>query len=253
MRKALAAAVLACWGLLAATGCGQLPNPNDESLIAASPEIMMRNLREWRARLDERVKKGQLTTAKRDEIMQAQTKEYLALVSPTMAGGENAWLYGDLYRDAGDWQTAYALYDKARQSAQNEDRRVNDNLRYARAAANLGKVKEAIKAVEQTFSTPPNEKAPILPATLYEVEPAARGKGQDVELAKLLEKAIAQHLETVVDSSTDEGKAFLAAKPVHVNAAWNRIIDLYSRAGRRDLAQAALRRSDGVMRRFQAL
>jgi truncated hemoglobin YjbI len=211
---------------------------------------MMANLRDARSRLDRRVEKKEITPEKRDEVMAAMTLSYVEIISPEEATDSNAWVVGDLYRDAGRWKEAFALYDRARKAAANEDRRVNDELRYARAAAVLGKMKDALAAAKATFSAPPKEKAPILPAILYEVVPAGQGKGSDLELARLLEGAIAQHQKVVVDPKSEPGQVFLIARPSHIQRAFSKMIELYDKAGRKDLARDAVARSEQIMRGY---
>ncbi|MCG9895196.1 MAG: hypothetical protein MH204_06950 [Fimbriimonadaceae bacterium] len=238
------------------SGCqsGQLPNPNDEAFLGTNPDVMMRNLQDARARMDRRVAQRTMTPELRDKMMADLTRKYVELAQPEAATDENAWLYGDLFRDAKQWERALELYDRARKVAKTEDRRVNDSLRYARAAANLGRTDEAIEAVESTFNTPPEEKGPILPAVLYEIVPAAEAKGSSPQRwAAVLEKAIEQHLQTIVDQSTEPGQAFLAARPVHVDRAWSRVIALLTKAGRRDEARLALQRADEMLRRYRSL
>jgi hypothetical protein len=69
------------------------------------------------------------------------------------------------------------------------------------------------------YDVPDDQSAPILPATLYEIVPAAEGKGHDKELAELLELAIRCHERTVVDIKTDDGRIFMAARRYHINKA----------------------------------
>lgn len=249
--------LLLAGSVLIAGGCqsGKLPDPNSEEEIANYPEIMMRNLVNWRTRLDRKVAKRELTPQQRDAMMAERTNEYLQLITPQMATEENAWIYGDLFRDGGRWEEAYQLYDAARKAAKTEDRRVNDNLRFARAAAKLKKHDEALAAVKSTFDTPPEEKAPILPAVLYEVVPAAEEdkKAPYKEYAKMLEEAIKQHLLTQVDASTDPGKAFLGAKPTHISKAWSKVVGLYQAGGDLAAARAAIKRADDVMRQSAVL
>lgn len=255
-RSLINVSLVAAFAVLAA-GCqsGKLPDPNSENEIAEHPEIMMRNLVNWRTRLDRKVAKKELTPAQRDQMMAERTNEYLQLITPEMATEENAWIYGDLFRDGGRWEDAYRLYDAARKLAKTEDRRVNDNLRFARAAAKLKKHKEALEAVKSTFNAPAEEKAPILPAVLYEVVAAAEEdkKAPYGDYATLLEEAIKQHLVTQVDAASDPGKAFLAAKPTHLSRAWSKVVGLYQAGGDMASARAAIKRADDVMRQSAVL
>ncbi len=239
---------LSCLALaLAAAGCqtGQLPDPNaEEGTLGLHPEYMKENLAALRRSLDQRVMNGLMTEEQRDEVLERELKEMIDNIPITNIPPKKAWHYGDLFRDAGDWEDAYMCYDIARKSAESEDRRVNDNLRFAQSAGALGKVDEAIEAARSVFDAPPQDKAPILPAILYEVVPAAKGKGKDAELAKLLEEAIQQHQQVVVDAASQPGKDFLMAKPRHIELAWNSAIDLYQEAGDEAEARAAVRRAE---------
>lgn len=232
-------------------GLGQYTDPNDTANIAANPDIMMRNIKDVRERLNTRVRKGEITPEEREAKIKKMTSEYVDLINPEDIREDNAWLFGDLFRDKGDWKKAYELFDIARKSAANEDRRVNDELRFARCAAHLGKVDEALSAAKATFKTTPPNKAPILPAVLYEIVEEGKGKGKDLELAQLLETSITQHLETSVDPSTDAGKAFLAARKHHIEVAWSKVVELYQSAGRMDLARKAIQDADKVMARYK--
>lgn len=244
---------MAC--LLLVGGCsggwGQYEDPNDAANISSNPDIMMRNIKDLRERLNERVRKGEITAEVRETKIKELTKTYVDLINPEDIKTENAWLFGDLFRDKGDWQKAYELFDIARKNPVDEDRRVNDQLRFARCAAHLGKVDEALEAAKSTFDASPSNKAPILPAILYEIVEEGKGKGKDLQLAELLEKAIEQHLETTVDPSTDAGKAFLVARKHHVEVAWSKVVSLFQAAGRTDLAKKAIQDADKIMAGFK--
>jgi len=127
---------------------------------------------------------------------------------------------------------------------------VNDTLRLGEAKARLGDVPKGIELVSSTFSAKPGGKAPILMATLYEFVPAALGKGHDLEVAGLLEKAIEQHLQTYVDPASEAGQRFLEARPTHISRAWEVILRVYRGAGDEQVFRGAIERSDAMMRRF---
>lgn len=238
--------------LLLAAGCrsGQLPDPNAPDRIAAYPDVMARNIADLRDRLEDRVRTGEISREQQEKLISELRAKYLKTLNGVDIEPEQAWIVGDMLRDAGNWKEALRLFDIARKAAKTEDRRVNDTLRWARCAAHLGQVKEAISAARTTFNAPPEEKAPILPAVLYEVVEAGRGKGQDAELAKLMEEAVEQHLKTKVDHDSPAGKAFLAARPVHLTRAWSQIAALYQSAGQGVEARAALVRGNEMMARY---
>ncbi|MFM9873993.1 MAG: tetratricopeptide repeat protein [Fimbriimonadaceae bacterium] len=153
----------------------------------------------------------------------------------------SAWRFGDLFRQSGDLESARLLYERAVKAARVEDRRVNDSLQLARVMAMQGDVIGAIKVAETTFSAPPTEKAPIMMSALYEIYPAGKGKGKDVELAKFLEKAIEQHMLVEVDPSSESGKAFLETLQIHVSKAWDIVLGTFAREQKTDLFDAAIK------------
>jgi tetratricopeptide (TPR) repeat protein len=151
----------------------------------------------------------------------------------------DANIYGQIFLDAQDWENARKVLTIAVAHAKNEDRRVNDTLRLAQAYAELGNVKKAIDLTKGTFDTDPEDKAPILPGVLFTIVPAGRGKGEDAQLADLLQQAIHQHELVIVNPQLDNGRMFLAAEPVLINRAWNDVIRLYMESGHQDLAEKA--------------
>lgn len=243
---------LSAFALLLVAGCqtAQFPDPNEEDgTLGLHPEYMKDNLAALRQSLDRRVANGLMSEQQRDEVLAKELDRMLDHIPINNIPPKKAWHYGDLYRDAGAWENAYTCYAIARDSAETEDRWVNDSLRFAQAAAALGKVDEAIESATATFETPPQDKAPILPAVLYEIVPAGKGKGKDAELAKLLEGAINQHQQVVVDQNSEPGKAFLLAKSQHISLGWNMVITLYQDAGDEEEARAAVRRAEEMQRR----
>lgn len=147
-------------------------------------------------------------------------------IDPKEVDDEDLWIYGDLLRTTGRYEDAAKTLERAAKVSTTWDRRVNDTLRYAACLAHLGKVDEAIAAARTVYSAPDQETAPILPATLYELVPAAQGKGKDRELADLLVDAIACQRRTKVNRDTDEGRAFLAAGIWHIRKAQRKIDEL---------------------------
>ncbi len=227
----------------AAGGCvmtTDFPDPNAPERIGMLPEIMKRNLNDAWQSLELRRERGEIDNTARDELYQLKVKQLIERI-PEDISDEQAWMYGDVYRDAKKWPEAVKLYERAVGAAKTEDRRVNDLLRLAQAQAAVGSVEAAAKSVRATFEAPPNEKAPILPAVLYEVTPAGRGKGSDALIADVLVEAIKQHMQTMVDPSTEAGQAFLAARGHHVKKAWTEAVSLYEAGGQREKAREALK------------
>lgn len=213
---------LAGLALLAAVGgCAQIADPNDLSHLSGEerPRAAQRILSSALDYLDGRVKAGEIDDRQRGELIRTRAESLVQTIDPQTVDDEDLWIYGDLLRTTGRWQDAADVLKRAAESATGWDRRVNDTLRYAACLAHLGKVDEAIAAARSVYKAPDQETAPILPATLYELVPAAQGRGRDSQLADLLEEAIACQRRTKVDRTTDEGKMFLAASIWHIRRA----------------------------------
>lgn len=202
---------------------------------------MRKSLDALYAQLDERARMGEIRREDVPAVLKARANEMVSHLDLTAIPTEDAWQYGEVFKTAERWDLARAAFLVASKNAKTEDRRVNDTLRLAFCEARLGSIDEAIRLVRSVFDTPESDKAPILPATLLEVVPAARGKGRDPELAKLLEEAIGQHLQVRVDPSTVAGKAYLLAKRHHIRHAWGEVVRLYIGAGEQAAADALKR------------
>lgn len=178
--------------------------------------------------LDARVRRGEIDDAKRLDLIRERANELLQTIDPKAVAPEDLWIHGDLLRSTGRYEDAAKVLARASKAAQSWDRRVNDTLRYASCLAQIGRVDEAIKAARTVFDAPDQETAPILPATLYELVPAAQGKGKDRELADLLQEAIKCQQRTKVDLASDEGKQFVVARRYHIIRAERAIESLRS-------------------------
>ncbi|MCX7799537.1 MAG: tetratricopeptide repeat protein [Fimbriimonadales bacterium] len=245
--RKLAGLVLA----FAAAGCRlpPPPDPNDPGRGAnVDPDVLQRNLKHASDFLNERVLRGEISDRQAREMMAAIARRMVEGVDLRLIPVSQAWRYGEFFRAAKEWDEALACFRVAVRFAKNEDRRVNDSLRLAHCLAELGRTDEAIAAARSVFDTRPEESAPILPAVLLEIVPASLNRGRDVELARLLEDAIAIHERTVVDPETAAGMAFLAARPHHVRNAYALAIRLYRAGGRDDLAAAAAERAAVFLR-----
>lgn len=234
--------------LLAATfltGCkvGVPPDPNSPPPgTAMRGAELRRNLKGASDMLNERVSSGEIDEAKAAELLQSYAEELAQTLDLGKVPPDEAWEYAEVYLTARKWAEAEQVLKLAVKSANSEDRRVNDTLRLARAQANQGRVEEAIATARTVFDAPPRETAPILPAVLFEIAPVARGKGHDLELAKLIEDAIKLHERTIVDPETEAGRMFMYARPSHIRNAWLLIEKLYEDAGRPDQARNARER-----------
>ena len=225
-------------------GCqtAPIPDPNDPNARTENRARVVLNNLHWASRAaQERVAKREIS----DEIAQRLVLDYAVKLDGSIDDSEidaaNAWLFGEVFWSARDWPRAELALALAAKSAKDEDRRVNDSLRLAEAYANMGQVPKALALCRSTFRTPPREKAPILPAILLRIAPAAAGKGHDAELAAVLEGAIQQQKETAVDMKTQAGKLFQVASRFHIHHAWEAVIQLYKASGHADRAAIAQR------------
>jgi hypothetical protein len=233
--------------LAALSGCknGTVPDPNDPNDVGAlQPEVLRSDLKYASESLWERCLNKEITEGQFQSLMAQYANQLIGQMHIEKVPPKKAWEYGEVFRTAKRWKQAEIFYRIAVKAAPNQDRFVNDSLHLAEAMAHQNEVAEAIPIVKATFNSKPQEKAPILPGTLLEFVPAARGKGQDVELAKLLEGAIQQEEQTIVDLKSEAGQSFQMAKRHHITNAWKTIIDLYTGVGKRDLADAASVRAE---------
>lgn len=244
--------------LLSMAGCrtGTLPNPNDpRSAGTLAPEVLRRDMRVVSEMLNDRMEKGEIDDKQYQMLIEDAANRYLEGVHIENIKPEQAWEYVEVLRAAHRWKDAEAFGRIAVKWAidnKNEDRRVNDTLRLAQAIAGEGRIPEAIKLAREAMTAGDKDTAPILMATLYEITPLSEKKGHDVELAKLLEDAIACHNRTVVDHSSRAGKLFLLAKPRHIRLAWEKIIQLYRNANQPQEAAAASERAQRMREQMRS-
>jgi len=234
---------LALAPLLASWGCQapSIPDPNDPTRPGPDQtRVLQDKLKIVSDAANRRVYNHELTRFQAKVMVNRYEADLCRNIDLSKVSPSDAWVYGQLFLDAQDWENARKILTVAVAHAKDEDRRVNDTLRLAHAYAQLGDVKKAIELSKTTFTTDPQDKAPILPGVLFDVVPSGIGKGSDAELADLLQGAIRQHEMVVVDPHIDSAKLFLAAKPGLISRAWHRVIDLYEAGGRLDLADKAL-------------
>lgn len=245
--------IAALAGAVVLAGCAfePPPDPNDPAQVGVmQQEVLMRNLR-WAAEFySDRKLRGEIDDAQLRQLLSEYANRLVATVDLELINPVSAWKYGDVFRTAERWDLAeHALrmaVDFAKRT-RNEDRRVNDSLRLAQVVAHQNRVDEAIEIARSTFDTPPDQKAPILYAVVYEIVPAAERKGRDAELARLLEDAIDQHNQVIVDPNSDSGRAFLGAKRHHISRAWQKVVQLYRQAEREADAERAQDRAFRMM------
>lgn len=239
--------------LILLAGCknGVLEDPNDPKIAGVmAPDVLRRQLKGTSDMLMERVTKGELSDAQFKELIAKRANELLDDLPIDKIDVARAWEYGEVLRTAERWKQAKALFKIAVDEAiksKNENRRVNDTLHLAHVEAKLGEVPQAIKDAQFAFDAKPDASAPILPAVLLEIVPAARGKGHDPDLAKLLEKAIAKHMATIVDPTNESGAVFLMARSHHVRNAWATIIELYAKSGMDQEAREAVAKREASL------
>ncbi|MDR3688738.1 MAG: hypothetical protein P4L46_05105 [Fimbriimonas sp.] len=230
--------------LLAGCQTPSLPNPNDPNDVGPlSADNIRAQLSSMSDSLQMHVFRNEITDDQYHQLMQRAAEKLLKGYSADRLDPTNAWKYGEVLITAHMWPEAkdalQAAVDTAKAS-HNEDRRVNDTLRLARVLAEMGQVETAIKTARSVFDVRPQDGAPILYAVSNEIVKSAQGKGRDLELAKLLEDAIAIHWRVQVDRSSNVGKAFLFARPLQVRRAWKTVAELYTKANRPDLAERAM-------------
>jgi tetratricopeptide (TPR) repeat protein len=217
-----------------------IPDPNDPSIPGPKQSKVLQNSLVWASdAANERVIKGQISQQQAKELVSSYALGLTKDINLKTIPKDEAYLFGNIFLTACQWEKAKEVLEVAVKNATNEDRRVNDSLRLAEAYAQLGQVQKAIEVAKSTFSTDRNDKAPILPAVLYKIVPAGQGKGSDEQLADLLKASIYEHEQNVVNPSTEAGKMFLLARPAHVRRAWSMVVTLYNNANRPDLAQKA--------------
>lgn len=229
-------------------GCQVRPpiDPNDPAEVGiVAPEVLRRSLQwAWDAAA-QRVMMGEITEEEARAFTRQRADELVGHIDVDQIPHDKAFAYGEVYRTAERWEEARVLFERALEHAPNDDLRVNSALRLAQSLAHLDQIEEALAMARAAFDAPDHETAPILPSVLYEIIPAAEGKGYDAKLAALLEDAIAQHQRTIVDPESEAGMNFFLARPVHTRRAWGKVAELYRAAGQDDgAARAAQRGAD---------
>jgi len=240
--------------LIGLAGCQekQLPDPNDPHDVPAvkQADVLQTNIQRMADSMNDRVLHNQITDQQRLDYLSDEARRLLAMGDPDHSAPKDAWIYANLYITCGEFGKAIPLLREAIQYAQsvhNDDRRVNDSFRLARALAETGKVEDALNTAQSVIDSNPSDPGPVLPSVLLQITPSAEGKGHDAQLAHLLEEAIHEHLRMKVDSTTIAGQAFLIAKPHLIWKAWEKIETLLQNSGHPDQAAAARLRAKQMM------
>ncbi len=234
-------------GLVGFSGCNTLPDPNDPNQAGVMlPDVLQANLKAASDVVNDRVASREITDERGQEMLAGYARDLSRAVPVTKIERSEAWRYAEVFRTARLWKEAKSCYEVALEKPLNDDRRINDTLRYAQVLANLGQVEEALAQVAKTFDAQPKARAPILMATLYEVTPAAEGKGHDEALADTIMTAAEMHATTVVSQRTTEGLAFLMARNHHLRKAIDKAVSLYRKVGKEAKAESALKHLESL-------
>ena len=231
-----------CFLVAATVGCTvrTVPDPNDPTRVTPNQATVMRNQLRWASdAANERVYKHEISPDQAKQLVTQYAAQLSKAYNAKLLNAQNAWMFGEVLLSSQNWKLAEGALQRAVKDAKDDDRRVNDSLRLAEVEAHLNKVDEAMRLVRSTFNVPDFAKAPILPAVLFTIVPAAEGQNHDVELAQLLKESIEQHKQTVVNPKIPAGKLFILARPHHIKKAWEKVYKLYNDSGHPDLAQQA--------------
>lgn len=245
------APALAILALLPGCRFGQLPNPNAKRPTDKyDGKALQARVLEYNQDLAAREFRGMLDAQTRKRLIEDFVNRELEGIEIDRIPVDQAWRFGDVFRQSGDWEKTKDLYEIAAANAKDDDRRANDTIRLAEAYAMLGEVEKGIELVRSTFDVKPGNKAPILLASLYEFAPAALDKGHDLSVALLLEDAIDQHFLASVDPDSEPGQAFIASRRHHVSEAWRLVLQILKSHGTEEQIRAGLERADRTLGRF---
>lgn len=206
------------------------PDPNDyETPNVDRLGLMERDLRRMYERLTVKRLSRRVDAETSERVFREFAESVADQVFITQVPKTEAFRYGEIFRAARQWSKARDAFRLAVSAAgDNEDRRVNDLLRWAHAEAELGQVEEAVRIVRQTFDAPPGNKPPILMGVYLEIVPAARReRGDERLLGRLLLDAMKQNLEAEVVPESPSGQMFLWAQPRHLLRAADLAAELF--------------------------
>lgn len=222
-------------------------DPNDPSRQGPDQAQVLRNNLRWASdAANQREARGEITQNEGDQLVRDEAQRLAKKITSSDLQGVDAWKFGEVLLAAHDWPRAEKALSYAVAHPTTVDRSVNDTLRLAQVEAQLGNVLKAIALAKSTFNVDANDKAPILPAVLLAIVPAAVGKGYDAQLADLLVQSAAQHEQVIIDPNTMAGKMFLLAKPRHIRHALDLAAGLYDKTGHSAQAAAVRKKEQPI-------
>ncbi|MDX2066044.1 MAG: hypothetical protein SFX74_09905 [Fimbriimonadaceae bacterium] len=241
--------VVACAAMIGLGGCQSptIPDPNDPKNVGVlAPDVLRNLLKGASTQFFGRAQRGEITDAEAHKFLAEYANSLLRTVESSRVPKDKAWEYAEVLITAKRWTMARKFLEIALENPPNQDRRVNDTLRYARVLCELGDVKGGIAQARKAFDAPPTDKAPILTAIYLEVVPSGENKKFDRELARLIEDAVPQSEQTVVDVNSQEGMRFVAARPYHIRKALAKAMELYQRSGDTAAALRVAQRAERI-------
>lgn len=256
MRPSYAVALILVAGL---SGCRlwQEPNPDDANQVSASrqPDLILRHMKHASDVVNDQVWRNKIDDATGRKLLLQDAQQYMNSIRLKNISANDAWKIAQAYLTAQQWDKAEHYLGIALQNPPDQDRRINDTLRFARCQAELGDVPAAIITVRSLFDAPPEWKWPILYAVYLEIVPAAAEKNPDmrIELAQLVRDAIHQHLLATGNARDPRFTNLIFARTHHVVKAWQLVDQLYADAKRPDLARAAANQEAADVKASEAL
>ena len=242
-------------GVIAA-GCQfrQIPNPNDPNTVPADRQPIVVDAYMKQMSDDVIGPAKDITPEQGRQLMVQGAKDYLKTVHFKNTPPKLVWMVAEAYYTANEWGRARQLFEQALTADTTPDRKVNDTLKLARCQAELGDVDSAIRTARLAFQAPPEWKWPILYAVYLEIVPAAERikPSARIELAHLVEDAIAQHEAATGTISDAVRRAWVVTRRFHIGEAWNLVEKLYNAANRPDLARAAATKAAAKLQHSRA-
>lgn len=226
-------------GLPAILPDGVPPDPNDPR---QNPDEAIRIARENLAKLhwqlEERVVKKKLSAERQSELMVEEASQYADLLRTIGVRPSEAFGYGEVLRTARRWGDAATAFQSAvkHHRQNNEDLYINSLLRLAHCYAEEGRGVEAVETTRISFGASPGNKPSILLAVYLEIAPALLRHRYTEGVAEMIEDAMRQHAEAVVNPESTPGQMFLAARRFHLSKAAQLAAGIYEQKGEQGAA-----------------